>query len=241
VEGTSACPFCVQSRPAPRHLDGSTSVVLLATTSTIICSSNMAQADPQLVVVATASKLLARAVTACLASDTAPEERTVVLELHQGLSSLGALALRGDGGIAVAAGPNNLVLCSSAGHLPVAVCDDGVPLSAEQGPLEAFAAQLQPQLAHPLFAGNEALIQTTGEQPSSLCCQVSTSDKHVCLFSPVHVTLCNMRGHYCTMLQAGTRRWCAATASVPPQAAPQLECRAQQPSPSRRAATCEAA
>jgi hypothetical protein len=56
----------------------------------------MATMGPPLVVLASlASKLLGRAVAACLAPLAAPLEHSVVLEIHQSSQSPGRLQLRG--------------------------------------------------------------------------------------------------------------------------------------------------
>ena len=46
--------------------------------------------------------------------------------------------------------------------LSPAVCDDGMPLAAEERPLERWAAGLGPLLARPLFADSMLLAQATG-------------------------------------------------------------------------------
>ncbi|PRW34023.1 alpha beta-hydrolase [Chlorella sorokiniana] len=95
---------------------------------------------------AAVSKLLGRALGACLATGAPPSNHTVSLELQQSPERPGLLGLR--------------------------VCDDGLPLPPEEALLErccgATLAGVAPLLASPLFFNTALLVQTTEEVASSL-------------------------------------------------------------------------
>lgn len=124
---------------------------------------------------AAVSKLLGRAIGACLASGAAPQQHTVVLELLQSPERPGLLALRGElaRGLqrsrALPADARRRPVAQAARRLPppnAAVSDDGLPLPAEDAPLERCCAStlagLAPLLAGPPFLNGTLLVQTTG-------------------------------------------------------------------------------